>query len=248
MHAQHAQQAQHATANVSEDYDWPGDMAPAALAVTFAARVIEGCADRGYTLHAGGRPCVAQRAASCLLEPEAGDTVACWRVADHETGEPGDATEARARVFITAVLTRAQSTSACLSLAGDVELRTPTGALHIAAATTLAWTAPACKMDSDELHLRSRALHVACTAIDAVSAACSAAVGQLRLVGALCATVFDRETHHAQQHQRSVEGVDRLDANVIDHEARALMQLRGENLVANGTQLVKLRGAQVHIG
>ena len=242
MHAQHAQ---HATANVSEDFVWPGDIAPAALAVTFAARVIDGCADRGYTLHAGGRPCAAQRAASCLLEPEAGDTVACWRVSDDETG---DAIEARARVFITAVLTRAQSTSACLSLAGDVELRTPTGALHIAAATTLAWTAPACKVDSDELHLRSRALHVACTAIDAVSAACSAAVGQLRLVGALCATVFDRETHHAQQHQRSVEGVDRLDANVIDHEARALMQLRGENLVANGTQLVKLRGAQVHIG
>ena len=245
MHAQHAQQAQHATANVSEDFFWPGDIAPAALAVTFAARVIDGRADGGYTLHAGGRPCAAQRAASCLLEPEAGDTVACWRVSDDETG---DAIEARARVFITAVLTRAQSASACVSLAGDVELRTPTGALHIAAATTLAWTAPACKVDSDELRLRSRALHVACTAIDAVSAACSAAVGQLRLVGALCATVFDRETHHAQQHQRSVEGVDRLDANVIDHEARALMQLRGENLVANGSQLVKLRGAQVHIG
>lgn len=197
--------------------DWPGDIAPAALAVTFVAEVMDD--EDGYTVHAGTRPCRALRAAGCLLEPRSGDRVACWQVAG-DTDLPA--------TFIVAVLSR-RDPSACarLSLPGDVELAAPGGSLRLAA--------------------RDRIGLVAQT-IDSISTVFAATVGQLRLVGALFSTVFDRETHHAQQHSRSVDGVDRLDAAVIDHQARELMRLHAQNVLADGERLVKVRGSQIHFG
>jgi hypothetical protein len=229
-----------ATSPVPAAAPWPGDMVPAALAVTFVARVVSRSDADGYTLHAGGRPCQAARAASCLLEPRRGDRVACWRVADSEDGS--------ASVYIVAVLLRADPCSARLSLDGDVELAAPTGTLRISAAQAVAVTAPRCEVDTGELRLRSRLTSVVSAAIESVSATCQATIGQLKLVGSSWSTVFEREDHHAQYHQRSVDGIDRLDAQVIDHEARVLMQLRGENVLANGNRLVKVQSAQIHLG
>jgi hypothetical protein len=197
--------------------DWPGDIAPAALAVTFVAEVL-GDQD-GYTVHAGTRPCRAERAAGCLLEPRAGDRVACWQV-DADTESPA--------TFIVAVLSRRDADLGTrLSLPGDVEIAAPGGSLRLSA--------------------RDRLGLVAQT-IDSISTVFAATVGQLKLVGALFSTVFDRETHHAQQHSRSVEGVDRLDAAVVDHQARELMRLHAQNVLADGERLVKVRGTQIHFG
>lgn len=198
--------------------DWPGDIAPAALAVTFVADLLA-VDEAGYTVHAGTRPCHAQRATGCLLEPRAGDRVACWQVADDSTAPA---------TFIVAVLSRRDATApARLTLPGDVELSAPSGSLRLAA--------------------RDRIGLVAQT-IDSISTVFAATVGQLKLVGALFSSVFDRETHHAQHHSRSVDGVDRLEAAVIDHQARELMRLHAENVLADGERLVKVRGTQIHFG
>ena len=42
--------------------------------------------------------------------------------------------------------------------------------------------------------------------IPAIGELCRATFGQLKLVGHALSTVFDRETHHAQQNHRVVEG------------------------------------------
>lgn len=199
--------------------DWPGEIAPAALAVTFVAEVLQGGDDAGYTLQAGTRPCHASRAASCLLEPRAGDRVACWQVA-LDAAAPS--------TFIVAVLSRADGAAPSrLSLAGDIEWAAPSGSLQFSA--------------RDRIGLVAQA-------IDSISSVFAATAGQLKLVGALFSTVFDRETHHAQHHSRSVDGVDRLDAAVVDHQARELMRLHAENVLADGERLVKVRGTQIHFG
>jgi hypothetical protein len=199
--------------------DWPGEIAPAALAVTFVAEVLESGPDGIFTLQAGARSCQARRAPSCLLEPRAGDRVACWRVS---------AGDEAAQTFVVAVLERRDSASpARLSVEGDVEWAAPSGSLRLVA--------------RDRIGLVAQA-------IDSISSVFAATVGELKLVGALFSTVFDRETHHAQHHARSVDGVDRLDAEVVDHQARTLMRLHAENVLADGERLVKVRGTQIHFG
>lgn len=199
--------------------DWPGEIAPAALAVTFVAEVLACDDDGGCTLHAGGRSCQARRAPSCLLEPRAGDRVACWRVA---------AGDEAAQTFVVAVLERSRGAApARLSVEGDVEWAAPSGSLRLVA--------------RDRIGLVAQA-------IDSISSVFAATVGELKLVGAMFSTVFDRETHHAQHHSRSVDGVDRLDAEVVDHQARTLMRLHAENVLADGERLVKVRGTQIHFG
>lgn len=221
---------------------WGGDIAPSSLAVTFVAQVTAGDDAEGYLVQAGARPCRATRATACLLEPAHGDRVACWRIAGADAGDADT-------IYIVSVLSRpAKHTTARLSLHGDVDWAAPSGALRISAKQSIGLAAPNCRIDAGELEVKASGLRLIATSIDAIASACSATLGQLKLVGAMLSTVFDRELHHAQQHLRTVEGVDRLNAQVIDHQASELLHLQGENLLANGNRLVKVRGTQIHFG
>ncbi len=220
---------------------WSGDIASAALAVTFIGEVVAGDHAAGYQVAAGARPLAARRAPSCLLEPAIGDRVACWR------GAESPCEVENAAVYIVAVLSRATLAQARLSIAGDVELATPSGRLRLSAHDAVEIQAASCTVDVGAITLRTRALALVAATVESVMAACKATYGELQVVGTTCATVFTRESHHSQSHQRSVEGVDRLDAQVIDHEAHELMNLRGKNVLTNGS-LVKMQSAQIHLG
>ena len=220
---------------------WPGAVAPEAMALTFVARVVSGNAVNGYVLDAGAQPGHAHRAASCLIEPCVGDRVACWRVAEDGEGE-GSA-------FIVAVLTRAEmSAPARLSVAGDLEIAPLAGRLRLHSEQAVTVDAPRCEVAVDTLQVQAQSTSFVSRVIETIGETCTATIGQLRLVGGLFSTVFDRETHHANSHRRQVEGIDRLDAHVVDHHARDVMQLQAENVLANGNRLVKVQGAQIHFG
>lgn len=196
-----------------------------ALAVTFAAELLPAAAEGGYSVRCGALRYPAQRAVSCLVEPEAGDRVACWRLPD---GQGGDA------VFIVAVLTRAASGQGMtLKLADGVELRAHAGALALKA---------------EALDVQVGSASILYRSMQTLGELCTATVGQLKLVGAVFSTVFDRESHHAQQSHRVVDGLDRVDAKVMQHRAEELMHLQAANVLANGDRLVKFKGAQIHLG
>ena len=40
----------------------------------------------------------------------------------------------------------------------------------------------------------------------------------------------------------------KLDAQVIQQHASTLLQLQGENLLANGERVIKMQGTQIHLG
>jgi hypothetical protein len=219
--------------------------APAALAgalelplgVTFAAEVAGPADGGGWTVRAGGRAWPATPALSCLVEPEAGDRVLCCTL----DGADG------ASCHVLAVLARPAGGALRLHVDGDLRIAAR-GALALSAgaearvdAAAVAIETPRFDVHADEASLVSRSLNF-------VAETCAKTVRQLRVVGEQLTTVFAREAHHAQSHQRTVDGVDRLSAQVVEHEASALMQLRGENLLANGNRLVKVNGSQIHFG
>ena len=230
------------TATATPASAWAGGVPPAAMALTFVARVVSGNPLNGYLLDAGAAPCRAMRAAGCLIEPAVGDRVACWRVA-------GDATDEEGMAYVVTVLERAQAeTPARLSVAGDMEIAPIAGRVTVRSEQGVAVEAPRCDVSVETLQVRAQSASLVARTVEAIGEICAATFGELRQVGKLWSTVFDRESHHAQSHHRQVDGLDRLEAQVVDHHAGDLMHLQGENLLVNGDRLVKVRGTQIHFG
>jgi len=199
-----------------------------ALAVNFVADV-EAVDEHGHCrVRAGGQRFDATPAYSCLVAPAVGDRVACWRAALPQGADTrqGDA------VHVLAVLSRPDATSPMrLQLAADTQLH-----------------AGRLSLDTDALDVRTGEASIVYRSLQTLGEWCRATIGQLQLAGATLATVFDRESHHAGQHQRTVDGIDLLEAQMVDHRAQSLMHLQGENVLANGDRLVKVQGAQIHFG
>lgn len=170
------------------------------------------------TLALGARP--ARRAVSCLIEPLAGDRVACLCEAD-------------GAVWITAVLERPQAadTEHTLSCEGPLTLR----------ASTLSLAAGRLQLDADQAALR-------CEQADLMGTRLNLIGGTLKAVGSALSTVFDRVLHHSRQHLRTTEGLDKVQAEQLVSQASQLLELHGEHTLINGEKLVKARGAQIHFG
>lgn len=218
---------------------WFDDVGAASLAVTFVAEVLAEPEPGRFELRSGQQRYRAGCAVSCLVPPEVGDRVACWRVAQGD----GD------QVFVVAVLTRASTGTATRLHIGDgVELSGDDGALLVRARRSLRLEAPQCELQADKAELRAGKLSLVYRTLQSIGEMASATVGQVRLVGAMLSTVFDQQVHHARQHQRTTDGVDRVDAQVIQQHASALLHLQGENLLANGERVIKMQGAQIHLG
>lgn len=190
------------------------------------AGVVSGITDGGFMVHAGARCLLVQRAASCLMDPCVGDTVACLQV---DAGMP----------WITAVLQREQGAQAVLSCPVGTTLRS-SGELRIEAAS-LALASPAMRIASDRLEAALGSTEVVGRDVRLVATS-------LRLVGSLLSSVMDRVNHFSRHYLRTTEGEDRVTATHVDVEATQLLKVQGEHTLVNGAKLVKARGGQIHFG
>lgn len=183
-------------------------------------------ASGGWTLDGAGPHRLARRAASCLVEPEPGDTVACL--------------EGGGRAWITAVLERAAAGPATLRAAGGLRLGAPDAPLELQAGTLT--------VRARRLQAEGEQAAVTLEQADLMAQRLNLVAATVRSVGALWSSVFDRVQHFSRQYQRSTEGLDRVEAAQLQCEASQLMQLHGEHTLINGEKLVKARGAQIHFG
>lgn len=179
----------------------------------------------GVALQGDDGVVMARCAASCLLQPQPGDTVATLCAAG--------------QWYVVAVLQRTTASPATLRLPDTVAL---------VAARQLTVQAPAITQEADTLHLKAGRLRLVHDVLESMGRCWHATVSQLRLVGTQWSSVFDRVDHHAQQQVRTVTGLDQLRVGTLDCQAEQLMRLQAEHLLANGERLVKVRGTQVHLG
>jgi hypothetical protein len=168
----------------------------------------------------------ATRAASCLLEPAAGDSVACLRIAPEE-------------VWIMAVLQREEGTANVLACGGDLTIA-PAGALQLQAARV--------GLKASTLEITAQSAILAADTADVVGRRLTLAGTTVKLVGSVLSTVMDRVQHFSRHYLRTTDGIDRVDATHVEVEARQLMRLEGEHALVNGRELIKARGAQIHFG
>ncbi len=72
--------------------------------------------------------------------------------------------------------------------------------------------------------------------------------GRVRLVAEVLDQTVDRLTQRIGRAYRFIEEVDQLRAGGIDYVARRLLELRGEHASVSADGLVKVDGAQIHVG
>ena len=190
--------------------------------------VVCAATEGGWLINADTGSLTARVAASCLLQPQVGDTVWCCGVISEVEGAAHFA-----RYWLTQVLERAEAASARVELPANATLATADGrmALH-----------------TNALLVRSERMDVVCEQASVIGGAWEAVVGAVMLTGQTLRSVFDRVTHTAQHHQRVTSGSDIVQANMIDLRAGQLASVQGEHVLVQGEKLIKSRAAQIHMG
>jgi len=189
---------------------------------------ILGAADTGEPVVASGDLRLrAVRAASCLLEPAAGDSVACLRIAPNE-------------VWIMAVLQREEGMPNVVSCAGNMRIAVDGGALSLEAARV--------GLKSQLLDIAAQKTTMATETADVVGRQFQLIGTSIKVVGSLMSSVMDRVQHFSRHYLRTTDGIDRVAATHIECEAKQLLRIEGEHTLVNGRELIKARGAQIHFG
>lgn len=189
--------------------------------------VVADAKDQLYTVTSGKLCAPASCAASCLLEPVKGDSVACLRVAPDE-------------FWILAVLQREQTTEHVLRCQGDTRLLVQGGALTLDARET--------RIHGDGLNISVQHAKLATDSADVIGRQLRLIGGTVKVIGSVLSTVMDRVTHFSKHYLRTTDGVDRVSATHIECEASQLLRMQGEHTLVNATKLIKARGSQIHFG
>ena len=161
----------------------------------------------------------ARQAASCLLSPEAGDTVLCSR--------------SQLGVHVLHVLERDAADSATLSAPGAQRLVLDQAAIDIRTQDLNA-TATRARAQVDRFHLFSRLVSVV--------------VGGLDLVADRLKRVAGHEITSVTDSVRTVQNTDTLRAGHILHEASEVMSMRSHVTVIEARGDVRVNGERISMG
>ncbi|MBM4359035.1 MAG: DUF3540 domain-containing protein [Deltaproteobacteria bacterium] len=190
-----------------------------------------------FVVRAGSELVTAERAVSCLVEPEIGDRVLLVR-------------EAEGGAFVLAVLRRdSANTTTRLSLEGDVALTVGSGALEVLAREGVTIASPKeVALVAGELRAAASRARTALGELVHVGASVLGQVDTVKLVGQALDVVVERSIARAKRAFRFVEESDTVRAGEIDQRAEGLASLRGEHAVVTAEKLVKVDGGQIHVG
>lgn len=189
-----------------------------------------------FTVLSGSAGYDACRAASCLLEPQEGDTVLLSIV-------PGR------RTYIVAVLEREAEGGGRLAFQGDTELQVRNGTLVVAAADGIDLVSTAAvRVTSEELKVTTRAANVVVDQLGLVGAAVQAHVQRVKVVAETIDQAADRVVQRLKRAYRFVAEMDQTRAQRIDLSADKSLNLHAENAVVTAQELVKVDGSQIHMG
>lgn len=203
--------------------------APVARGKTSAAAfvgVVVAAHAGGWMVAQQGAPRPARRAASCLLKPEAGDTVACLRTSAGEE-------------WITAVLERAADTPQTWHCDRPVQLEIE-GAM--------AWSCESVDLRSAQVSVNAQTVAFTADETRFAGERVKFLGRQVQFVGAALHSVFERVSHFSRSYLRRTEGLDRVHADHIEQEATQMLRMRAEHTLVEGEKLVKARGGQIHFG
>jgi hypothetical protein len=171
-------------------------------------------------LRTEGRIVAARRAYSCLVQPEEGDVVL---VAAGGTAS-----------YVVAVLERPANRA-------PMRLALPDGATVAADGGRLNLSAETLVMQADRGEVAVQALGVTAKRTDA-------RLGRVGLVAEAIETIAQRVIGRFRRSYRFVEEAEQLRARDIDQRASGHLNLKGDTVTTQAGLVVKIDGAQIHMG
>jgi hypothetical protein len=194
------------------------------------------CEGRRIAVLVNGVELAAERALSCAFLPAVDDEVLV-------------ACEGSGATHVIAILTRPGGAPLEVSLDSDLRVRLPAHRLTVTAKRGIDL------VSAEEVNLASAAVRMTAAqgtvAIDQLAVLGSVLHAEVVKVKAFLGsmdTFVDRLTQRARQAIRVVKELDLLRAEQIDHGAQKTLRLTAENAIVGAEELVKMDGAQVHIG
>lgn len=179
---------------------------------------------------------LASRAVSCLVLPEPGDRVLAAEL-------PGEGW------FILAVLTREGVSAVSVCAEGDLRIQAPHGRVSVAAEAGVDLVSTSTvSVTAAQVEMRAARGNVVIDALGFVGTAVVAQLDKVDVVARAMERTVERVTERVKRAYRFVEEIDQLRAERIDYVAKKNMSLRGQNALVTAQDLVKVDGAQIHMG
>lgn len=189
-----------------------------------------------HSVASEGRTLRCQRAASCLLRPEIGDTVLVNGPDEH-------------RMYLTAVAEQADATAARIDVPGDLTLASERGAVSVKSATELVLEGPkGLAMQTGQLRIDAQVADCRVGRMNYQGEEASATVTRIRVIGRIYEAVVDRLVHLSKSAFRMTEGLEQVQAGQIDYRANEMARLHGRNTVVTARNLIKTDAKQIHMG
>lgn len=199
--------------------------------------VVEGTEGRHILVRAGADLVRAARAKSCLLEPARGDTVLVSRSEHHGS-------------FVLAVLDSPEENSGCtVDIEGDLTLRSKTGKVAITAGETVSVVAGKnLAINTPEIAANTAKATLFADSLSYVGRTIDAQVERVRHIGQKLESVIDIVTERVKYSSRTIEKIEKVQANELHVRAESTLNVHGKNTVMTAEKLVKLDGEQIHLG
>ncbi len=186
-------------------------------------------------VRAGAATLRAKRAVGCLVAPQPGDLVLVGVAARG--------------AWVLSVLERPRETATTLSLDGDVALTVDTGRLTVSARDGVDVASPATlRATADRVEVSAREAEGSFEGVRLLGGLVELEGARVRVVAEALEQTVGRFTQRLGRAYRFIEEVDQLRAGGIDYVARRLLAVHGEHATVSADGLVKVDGAQIHVG
>lgn len=178
----------------------------------------------------------AKRAKGCLLEPEPGDLVLFAAATD-------------GRCYVLSVLEREEGVPGTIVADGDLNIKVPRGRLGVAAQEGIGMvSAKGVSVVSANLEVNAVDGSVGMQRLSFLGSIVRAEIEKAKILAGSLDSVLERLSQRVKRSYRTVEESEHLRAERVDYVAKKTMSLRGENTLVTAQELVKVDGAQIHLG
>ncbi|AKT41277.1 DUF3540 domain-containing protein [Chondromyces crocatus] len=190
-----------------------------------------------FSVELGSGVVTATRAVSCLVAPLLGDRVLV-------------AVEASGKAYVLAVLERAEEDGkTTLSVDGDLEIRTASGACSIAAQDGVQIASPGeVKVAANTLNVTALEGKVVTEKLTFMARWMLGELGKLKVIAESVDSVVSRVSQRVERSYRTVTELDQVKAHQMDYTAEEQLRMHAKNTLMTSDNLVKVDGDQIHFG
>lgn len=205
---------------------------------------VTGRAERWFFLNMPGlQQARAQRAESCLIEPECGDTVLVCGAA-----QGGDAVTALTPPYILAVLIRADSAQASLTLPGNVKLHSADGTLRVDAERFDVQASHSVNLEAPRVALSGLEGEMRFQRFDASIQQIQARLGSVATAAQQVTSTIVRLVQRTRDSFRWTDNLDETRAGRVRVQAQERFQVNAKHASMLVEGHVKIDGSKIDLG